>query len=785
MRNPLRKRIPRELRRDWGKLLALFLFLTLTIGFVSGFLVADGSMITAYNRSFEQYVIEDGHFILDGEAKGELLRDLEGKGVEVSPLYYRDRNLSGDRSVRIYPLRDRVNRACLMDGELPSSDNEIVIDRLFAENNGISVGDTLPVDGTDFTVSGLVALSDYSALFKNNTDMMFNASKFTVAMVTQKCFDGMGQWGLVYCYAWRNRDQSLDKKARMELEEALLKVLVRNGSVTDFLGRLNNQAIMFTGTDMGGDRAMWTALLYIIMVVLAFVFAVTTRNTIEQESKVVGTLRASGYTVGELTRHYMVLPTLVTLAAAVTGNLLGYTVLKGMMAGMYYHSYSLPTYVTIWNGNAFLLTTVIPLLIILIVNLLVLRITLSLTPLQFLRHDLSRRRRKRAPHLPNWSFLTRFRVRVILQNLSAYLTLFIGILLASLLLMFGMGLSPLLSHFRQEVLDSQIAAYQYILKAPVRTDEREAERYCVTSLDTERGEEISVYGIVKNSRYLKDLKLPDGSGEIVASEGFLEKYGLKAGDRVTLWDSLEEEKSYTFTIAGSYHYAASLTLFLSQDQFNEIFRQEESDELAQWFSGDEETMLVGAMSVLLPENVYKAFFPEDLLRFSGYFSDRELTDLDETVISSVITRSDLTTVADQLDDSMGSMFYLIEGFAAVLYTLLIYLLAKLIVERNAQSISMVKVLGYSDKEAGSLYSSATAAVVVLSLALSLPLCYLLVRFIYYTMMQEFNGWLTFYLAPWIYPSMMGIGLTCYALVHILQMRRIRRIPLSRALKNVE
>ena len=785
MRNPLRKRLPRELRKDWGKLLALFLFLTLTIGFVSGFLVADGSMITAYDRSFEQYAIEDGHFILDTEAKDELLRDLEAEGVEVYPLFYQDRDLSGDRSIRIYPVRDRVNQACLMKGKLPSADSDIVIDRLFAENNGISVGDTLQVGGTDFAVCGLVALSDYSALFKNNTDMMFNASKFTVAMVTQECFDSMGQKGRIYCYAWRNRDQSLDKKARKELEDALLKVLVRDGNVTDFLGRLNNQAIMFTGTDMGGDRAMWTALLYIIMVVLAFVFAVTTRNTIEQEAMVVGTLRASGYTVGELTRHYMVLPTLVTLAASVAGNLLGYTVLKELMAGLYYHSYSLPTYVTIWNGNAFLLTTVIPLLIILIVNLLVLRVTLALTPLQFLRRDLSRRRRKRAIRLPNWAFLTRFRVRVILQNLPAYLTLFVGILLASLLLLFGMGLSPLLSHFRQEVLDSQIAAYQYILKAPVRTDDREAERYCVTSLDTERGEEISVYGIVKNSRYLKDLKFPDGSGNVVASVGFLEKYGLKVGDRVTLRDVLEAEKCYTFTIAGSYHYAAALTLFLSQDQFNETFQREESEELAEWFSGDEETMLVGAMSLLLPENVYRAFFPEDLLHFSGYFSDRELTDLDETMISSVITQSDLTTVADQLDDSMGSMFYLIEGFAALLYTLLIYLLAKLIVERNAQSISMVKVLGYSDREAGSLYSSATAVVVVLSLALSLPLCYLLVRFIYYAMMQEFNGWMTFYLPLWIYPAMMGIGLTCYALVHIIQMRRIRRIPLSRALKSVE
>ncbi len=44
MKNPLTKRLPREFRKEFGKYLVIFLLL-ITIGFVSGFLVADGSMI--------------------------------------------------------------------------------------------------------------------------------------------------------------------------------------------------------------------------------------------------------------------------------------------------------------------------------------------------------------------------------------------------------------------------------------------------------------------------------------------------------------------------------------------------------------------------------------------------------------------------------------------------------------------------------------------------------------------------------------------------------------------
>ena len=93
-------------------------------------------------------------------------------------------------------------------------------------------------------------------------------------------------------------------------------------------------------------------LLYIVMAILAFVFGITISNTIRKEAGVIGTLRASGYTRRELIIHYMSLPVVITLIGALVGNILGYTLLKQVCAGMYYGSYSLPTYVTIWNAEA-------------------------------------------------------------------------------------------------------------------------------------------------------------------------------------------------------------------------------------------------------------------------------------------------------------------------------------------------------------------------------------------------------------------------------------------------
>ena len=71
---------------------------------------------------------------------------------------------------------------------------------------------------------------------------------------------------------------------------------------------------------------MVVMLLYIVIVIMAFVFGITISNTIRKEAGVIGTLRASGYTRRELILHYMTLPVLVTLIGALIGNILGYTV---------------------------------------------------------------------------------------------------------------------------------------------------------------------------------------------------------------------------------------------------------------------------------------------------------------------------------------------------------------------------------------------------------------------------------------------------------------------------
>ena len=120
MKNPLNKRLPRELKSEFGKYLVLFIFLAGMIALVSGFLVADGSMLKAYEQSFEKYNIEDGNFELDEEASDGTLQKIEQDGVTVYPNYYIEEETKDvDSTLRIFKPRTDVDKVCLMQGKMP------------------------------------------------------------------------------------------------------------------------------------------------------------------------------------------------------------------------------------------------------------------------------------------------------------------------------------------------------------------------------------------------------------------------------------------------------------------------------------------------------------------------------------------------------------------------------------------------------------------------------------------------------------------------------------------
>lgn len=990
MRNPLTKRIPRELAKDAAKYIAIFIMMVLLISMCSGMRVGNESLKKAYYDSFEIYNIEDGHIVFDKQLPESLKNTLEEKiGMKLYDGYYFDETMSETGAdIRVYKQTSEVNKPCLLSGELPAADNEIAIDRVFAKNNDINVGDKMTLNGKELTVTGFVALPNYSTLYENNTDAMFDSINFSIAVMTDSGFGSVGSKNLSYNYAWQYNKEYKDDIEAAELSEKFLDVIedeltaydeaivekqvdeitdklekaseeyadiykerfenkieevtetVKTGaeeygklyktaleekirsvaenvqkgaeeyaallmtgkqptkadlsvdvddfafrmignsvqaamsgteytapseqeflaqykdsvkkptqadlsvetddftfkmiedtvsamlsgeepsapsedefkdaylktiekptkdelsvplddflfgiiedgvdaeingeeyempadeefedeidktdiiSVDDYVPRYLNMAVIFSIDDIGGDEAGTMVMVYMMIALIAFIFAVTISNTVVSEAGVIGTLRASGYTKGEMIRHYMALPIIVTFVAAVAGNIIGYTVMKDFCVDLYLSSYSLTTYATVWDASAFILSTVVPIVLMLIINFAVLISKLKLSPLKFLRRDLRKNNNKKAFRLnTKIPFKTRFSLRILLTNLPGYIIMIIGILFSSILISFGDMMPRMMTDYKEIVIRDMISEYQYIVydyEEAGEVSDEQAEKFAMSSFDYSKEgfltDSISVYGVSENSRYVS-ANIPEGTALI--STGISQKYGLSEGDIITLDEKYKRESSYEIKIGGVYDYESSLAMFMNLDDYNSTFGKDKD-------------------------------------YFTGYFSNKELTELDPDDVASVITASDYTKLSNQLMTSMGGMMDLFKWFGAFFFIIVIYVLCKQVIERNFQSIALTKILGFRNSEIAGLYIVSTSIAVLVGLLISIPFIDVAMKTIFtgylYTMM---TGYIPCIISPITYIVTFVTGIACYAAVALLQMRKVAKVSKSEALKNVE
>lgn len=767
MASPLRKRFPRELKNNLGKYLGIFLLMSVTIALTSGFLLAAYSIGVIIDDMPEKYSIEDARFTTAFEATDEQLnaaadtaREAGAGGTDIFRNWSFDADFNHaqgddgrDRTLRVYQHRTQVDLAAYAEGRVPEAADEVAIDRVFATNNGITIGEEVELFGQRFTVCGIMTTSDNQALFQNNSDFTVNTLTFGVAEVSESGFAALEATGHqpAYTYSVRFADRNLTVAQRTDAEKDMMRALSTAGATVDDLTDSSaNQGIGYAADDVSGDSTMWSVLLYMIIVIMAFVFVVLTSGTIEEESAVIGTLLASGYRRRELVTHYLALPAAVGIAAAVVGNVAGYTLMSEPMRNLYYGSYSLPPYYATWSWGVFAQTTVLPVATLVGITLLGLLRKMGHTPLEFLRHETSKGGVKRGFALPErLSFIARFRMRVFLRNLGNFATLFVGIGFASMLLLFSLAILPTMTHYAENLHNNVVAEHMYTLKAPLEVDNAQAEKYAVYSLEYDRGEgsgteTITVYGVPEDSRYWDDLAV--GDGHVVFGNGLIDKFRFADGQTVNLYDKYEDEtREVTYEGDGcTWGTKSDMAVYMSLDDFNR-------------------------------------FFGNDAGYFNGYASDQAL-DLDARYLTSDLTPESMDAIGEQFVGMMDDMIGMLVGLSVFIFLVFMYLLTKSVIDRSARAISYMKVFGYRDSEISRLYVRSITLTVAVSLVVCQPLIIGGLTLLFRAMLLAYNGNIEIYVPMAAIAEVIAIGFATYLAVALLHIRRIKRVPLALALK---
>lgn len=847
MQKVLQKRILRDLKKNIARYLALGFLIILSMYMVVSMIAAAETIIRGSLREDQASQVEDGEFSLFVPMTDAEWRSLEAKGITLQKQFFLDYTVDTDKTLRLFQNRDQINQIMIAEGRLAEAEDEVVLERRYAEINGIQPGDEIKIGGRELTVTGIGCVADYDSPLKSLGDTGCDSEHFGLAFVTADAYAQMRKEGKStkseeYYYAYLLNDSMTQEELKEELKNlefsaddvddsyfqeywdrtlgreddlrngiqdlldgakelqdgleelhSQLKELGRfadgvdeytdgvqeaadgadevrdgvqelkndtddildeifdtdAGNLVAFIKADDNVRIQAASGDQELYRSVGTIAGGIILVLISYVLSVFVVHSIDQEASVIGALYALGVKKRDLMRHYVMLPTGIAAVSGVIGTLIGYSAL-GVRVQMRdcYNYYSLPDLNPIVMPYLVIYGVVLPPLICWAVTSLVINKRLSRPVLTLIKNEQTASRSKDIP-LKHMKFLRLFKLRQILRERRTAFAVVFGMFVSLLIAIMALQIFVYCDAVRVQYPEDTKYEYMYTYKYPSEDPpEGGYEAYARTLKKEIYGYnfDVTVMGITDDNPFF-DVELEDTSSRVVISSSISYKYGLGVGDVITLKDE-EEDKLYSFEISDITQYAPSFMVFMPYDKALELFGE--------------------------PDDYYNVVF-----------SDHDLK-IPSGRLYSTVTKADVEKAAGIFVKQMQGMIITLGGVSVVIFAIVLYLMMKVMIDRSAFSISLIKVFGYRDKELKKMYLDGNFYVIALGALISVPLGKVIMDAIYEpAFVPNVACGVDKSFPFWMYLAIFAVVLVLYFIINHLLVRKIRKMAPTEVLKNRE
>ncbi|MBR6223347.1 MAG: FtsX-like permease family protein [Lachnospiraceae bacterium] len=537
-----------------------------------------------------------------------------------------------------------------------------------------------------------------------------------------------------------------------ELDEAVDDALdefdISLSNLTMFLKRSDNPRIFATKNDKVVDIEVGIIAGVVIFILLAYVISVFVVHSIESESSIIGTLYSMGVTRNDLLTHYITLPVVVTFIAGLLGALIAATgIMAPMIAESSYSYFSIPEFNFEIPYYLWIYSVCCPPIIAVIVNVLVIKSKLNRTALSLIKNEVKQKGIKKV-NLKGLSFVNAFRIRQMLREMRSSLAVVFGIFLSLLVFMIGVNCFILCNNIAKDYEADTRYGYMYTLKYPEETPPENASvAYAYTCKKSTMGYnfDVTILGIEKDNPYF-DVDPGDSKVDVVISSAFAEKFGLKTGEEFVVSDE-EKECKYAFCINEIAKYSSGFYIFMDIDVMRDMMGQ-----------------------------------PDD--HYNVLFSDEKL-DIDPGRLYTITSREDIVNGASVFTSLMMPMVYTISFASAAILCVVMYLMMKVMIDRSAYNISLIKVFGYRRREVRKLYLDGNFYIVAIGALICLPLSKGIMNTFFPYMVPNVACGLNLGAPIWFYVITYLVMIVLYFVINSMLVRRIDKFTPAEVLKNRE
>ena len=522
-------------------------------------------------------------------------------------------------------------------------------------------------------------------------------------------------------------------------------------NLTQFLIAADNPRIDAAAGDVIINRFAGILAGIILMVLFTYVISVFVIHNIEKESSVIGALYALGVTRGQLLFHYLLNPMLIAFLGGVVGCILGFSKYgTGWQMGDSIAYYSLPPMRIVTPGYLLFYSLIMPPVTAVVVNYLVINKKLKCTALSLLRNEQTAGKAGRIQNmnLGNMKFLLRFQIRQMLREIRSAFAVVIGMFICLLILMMSIDCAVLCINFGNACLEETKYAYMYTYKYPTEDVPEGGTPAYVENLKKEAygyNLDVTVLGIDDDNPYFP-IATADKKNEIVISSAAAQKFGVKVGDKLVLSDEVNE-RDYAFTVKDIVSFTSGVYVFLDRDIMQELFDQE--------------------------DDYYNVVFADHAL------------DIDNGRLYATVSKENVEESSQIFTDMMGPMVVMLVAISALIFMIVMYLMMKVMIDRSAFSISLMKVFGYRRREIRRLYLDGNFYVILLGALICVPLAKWSMDLVYPYCIANVAIGMDLKFTPQIYIMIYGGILLCYMVINFLLVGRLNKLVPAEVLKNRE
>ncbi len=489
----------------------------------------------------------------------------------------------------------------------------------------------------------------------------------------------------------------------------------------------------------------------LLVMLFAYVISVFIVHMIDQESAVIGALYSMGVKRRTLTLSYVAVPVIVAFISGVIGTVLAVLTPAGIPAQLQdsLSYYSMPEVTIKVTPFILIYGLVIPPVTAFIVNVLVIRKRLRKTPLALLRNEQKAVRGKDLK-IKGLKFISMFRLRQMIRELRAGLTVILGMFMSLLVALMAINTFVYCSRVKDFYVSQTKYEYMYNYKYPTEEIPEGGYEAVAESLRKEiygYTFDVMMLGITKDNPFFETGDLPDNDTDVVLSSAVAVKYNLKTGDEFTLKDG-NGGRLYAFKVAKIIDYSATLAVFMDIDRCRDLFG-------------------------------------EDDKYYNVVFSDHAL-DIDSGRLYSTVTKSDIEKSAGIYVDMMGPMITVMSTASAVIFAVVMYLMVKMMIDRSTFNISLVKIFGFRNREVRKMYLDGNFITVALGALVVIPLCKIIMDYIYprYLVSNVGVGISPSY-PPELFVAIFLVIIGLYLVINFVLTGRLKKINPAVVLKNRE